>query len=255
MINLQDQCSLPIIFNTKEENFIFGEDIVYENKERIPLKSLIPGLLNKSLIYPVEVYEEYKNIRTVNDVRFAGSDLIYDILYLPEGLLGVEYIKSHIYYSPNGDSCGNASTIVEILHGSLTILLQRNINKAELEFQKGVEDGVVMFAEKGDKIIIPKGYYYTFINTGEEPVIFSRIYRNKGIVDYYSMQREQGLAYFCIRKNARCEFVKNPRYRVVPELREITPQNTFENRPLSYDIPIYTQLANSVNTFLDLLWC
>ena len=217
MIDLQSLCSLPITFNNQKEKLVFGDDLILESTEKIPLKSLIPSLLNKSLIYPVDVYEEYKNIRHVEHRESLKYEVHYDLMMIPEGLLGVEYIKSHIYFS--ADKCAENITacVVEVIHGTLTILLQKNLTCEVPSFYTEVDEGVLIEVKKGEKAIIPTGYYYTFINTTEQPIIFSIVYRNKSVVDYSKFRREQGLAYFCIRKNGRSEIVKNPRYRNIPE--------------------------------------
>lgn len=254
MLNLQDQCALPIMFDEKDERFIFGEDLLCDSSEKIPLRSLIPSLLNKSLVYPSDVYEEHRNIRYIHDDEKLREKIIYDMLYLPEGLLGVEYIKSHVYYSPNGESRGLVSTIIEVVAGTVTILLQKNLHKGELDFETKTEDMIVIMAETGEKIVLPKGYFYTFINTGEKPAIIARVYRNQGLIDYTVLRKEQGLAYFCIRKNARCEFVKNPRYREINEIRYVKAEHTLKSTNLIQEKALYNQVMSEVEEFVDLLW-
>ncbi|HEX9804143.1 MAG TPA: glucose-6-phosphate isomerase family protein [Candidatus Dojkabacteria bacterium] len=254
MRSLQDLSSLPIYFDEKDTILTIGEEVLLDERERISLKSLIPGLLNKALIYPVEVYEEHRNLRYAHDDEKIGRNITYDILFLPEGLLGIEYIKSHIYYSPNGNSPGITSTIIEVIMGSITIFLQKNATRGELDFETTVEDVIIIDAREGEKVVLPKGYFYTFINTSESPVIISRVYRNKGIADYVSLKKEQGLSYFCIRKNARREFVKNPKYIIKKELEEKTSESTLCDTCLTSDKPLYNQLVEQTNEFLDMLW-
>lgn len=253
MINLQDFSSLPLYFDTKADRMVLGDGIECGNCNTVPLKNLTPGLLNKSLIYPTEVYEEHQNVRHQDHCDFP-SDIDYDIIYLPEGFLGVEYIKSHIFYSPNGDSHGIASNIIEVFHGALTILMQRNTITDEPTFETDVSDGLVINVKQGQTAVLPKGYYYTFINTNESPVIFSRTHRNRAIIDYSLLRKEQGMAYYFIRKNAKCEIVKNPRYGNVPELRHMTPEETIQDFKFVHEKPIYSQLMQEMNMFLDMLW-
>lgn len=254
MINLQDVSALPIVFDDKDEKLVFGEDLLCESSEKISLKSLIPSLLNKSLVYPSDVYEEHRNMRMFYDEERVKLNVTYDLLYFPEGLLGVEFTKSHIYYSPNGSSPGTVSTIIEVLAGNITILLQKNLEKSDLDFETKTEDMIVIIAQTGEKVVLPKGYYYSFINAGEVPAIISRIYRNKGLIDYTEIKKEQGMAYFCIRKNARCEFVKNPRYREIRDIRNIRPHDTLEKTEVDMDRPLYSQVVGNVGIFVDMLW-
>jgi len=215
------------------------------------LQNLLPALLNKSLRYPEDVYEENEDLFTTQDEElFKKSLLHYDIIVLPAGLLGIEYIKTHIYYSPKSE--GKYSSVVECLMGILTVLIQKNKPKDEYDFDTAVEEGIMIKLRRGEKIAIPTGYYYTFINTKNSPVIFSRTYKNKGVVDYSILGNEQGLAYFAIRKNARTEIVFNPRYREIPKIKKFTPLH--EQFIVRYNSqPLYEEIKKEMNYFVDSL--
>mgnify|MGYP000685405739 CR=1 FL=1 len=252
MIDLIDLCSLPIYFNDKDSKIVFGDNVLHDLDNTIYLTNLRPALLNKSLVYPVEVYEESQNVRLSNHDGLIGDDLEYDLILLPEGLLGIEYIKSHIFYS-GADTAGQISCLVEVLLGKLCIILQKNGDFNNYTSELQVEQGLYVELEEGQKAVIQKGYYYTFINISSAPVIFARAYSQKGIADYSTL-RDKGMAYFCIRKNARAEIVKNPKYRNVPEITRISPMDTFEQYDsICQHQPLYNQIAASINMFLDLL--
>lgn len=254
MIDLQSLCSLPITFNNQKEKLVFGDELILESAQKVPLKSLIPSLLNKSLIYPVEVYEEYTNIRRVEHKDSLKYEVHYDLMMIPEGLLGVEYIKSHIYFSEDKCAKNITACVVEVIHGTLTVLLQRNVVNETPNFYTEVQEGILVEVRKGEKAIIPTGYFYTFINTTEQPVIFSILYRNKSVVDYSKFRKEQGLAYFCIRKNGRSEIVKNPRYRNIPEIKKMNAKDTLNSDFISDQTPLYSQMLDRVEMLLDMLW-
>lgn len=251
MIDLYGISSLPIQFDYQDTSFIFNDCITCGCRKKIELDHLTPTLLNKSLKYPEIVYAENENLYSTEDSQFFNeTGLHYDIVALPAGLLGIEYIKTHVYYSPEEE--GKYSSVVECLHGTLTVLIQKNKPKDEYEFQSEVEEGMMIKLRQGEKIAIPTGYYYTFINTRNLPAIFSRTYKNKGMVDYGMLANEQGLAYFAIRKNARTEVVYNPRYKTVPDIQKFTPTNE-KFRYRFTKRPIYEQIRKEINYFLDSL--
>jgi len=249
MIDLYSISSLPIQFDFSNSSFVFHECVNCRNRVRISLTNLIPALLNKSLRYPEVVYEENEDMYSSTDKSFFnGNPLHYDVVILPAGLLGIEYIKTHIYYSAPQE--GKTACFVECLYGILTVLIQKNEPKGELDFDTSVEEGIMIKLRRGEKISIPTGYYYTFINSKNTAVIFSKIYKNKGVIDYNSLSHEQGLGYFAIRKNARTEIVFNPRYRSVPQIKKYVPSD--DRFRLKYcSVPLYQAIKNELNYFME----
>ena len=224
MVTLLDNCNLTISLDTKNNTLLLSEDVVTKQPQTVSLESLLPTLLNKSLSYPQDVYNEYNSVYHHDDNYLAESEVNFDIIYLPAGLLGIEYIKSHIYYSPVLANAGSYTTIVEVLYGKLTIIMQKNRMPAdEFEFDTYVEKAYMIKVKQGEKCPIPKGYFFTFINTEDYPVIFVRINKLQTHADYNLLKREGGLAYYCIRKNAREEIVLNPRYRDTPKIMKVKP--------------------------------
>jgi oxalate decarboxylase/phosphoglucose isomerase-like protein (cupin superfamily) len=253
MIDLQTTSGLPLYFDEVNEKFRYGEGIVFQSLNKIPLSSMLPGLLNKSLKYPETVYLEHRDIRHEEDESvFSDAGFHFDVLMLPSGLMGVEFIRSHIFHSPKTENCGSVAEIVESLSGVLTVLLQRNEPKDEWSFETNVSEGLVVRLKAGEKFVVPKGYYYTFINTRVKPVVFSRFYADDCTCDYSQFKREQGLAYFAIRKNAKQEIVLNPRYRGIPEIKKVDPksmQYSVDVQSHLSEEPLYLQVKNQFKQF------
>jgi len=251
MIDLYSISSLPIQFDYQDSSFTFQDCMTCRKRTKIGLQHLVPALLNRTLRYPEIVYEENEDLYSNEDQElFSNSTLQYDIIILPAGLLGIEYIKTHIYYSPHKE--GKYGSFIECLHGILTILIQKNKPKDDLDFETEVDEGILIRLRRGEKIAIPSGYYYTFINSRNDPVIFSRLHRGKGIIDYSELMNEQGLGYYAIRKNARTELVFNPRYKYVPKIKKCVPTSDpfrvrFGKRAL------YEQIKKDVEYFIESL--
>ncbi len=251
MIDLHSISSLPIQYDPQKEVFVLNQGVICKKHQQVNLEGLIPALLNRTLRYPEVVYKEDEEIFLCDDSDiFAANPVKYELIVLPPGLLGIEFIKSHIYYSDPSD--GKHSCVVECQYGILTILIQKNKEKDEFDFDTSIKEGILIKLRKGEKVAIPTGYYYTFINTKDTAVIFSRIFKAKGIVNYDKLGREKGLGYFAIRKNARAEVVFNPRYKNVPRLSKKLP--SCEEYKTEYnDMPLYQAVKKHIDYFIDIL--
>jgi oxalate decarboxylase/phosphoglucose isomerase-like protein (cupin superfamily) len=173
------------------------------------------------------------------------------MVVLPTGLLGVEFTKSHIY--GGGNQSKDINCIIEVVKGGATILLQKNKPPEEYEIETTIRDFIVAKVKSGEKFPIPSGFQYSFINTRNYPLVLSRIYKYDGRIDYRTLRREQGLGYYVIRKNARQEYVKNPRYRETPKLRTVKPETYARKYKVSSTKPLYMQLVENPTRFKDLL--
>jgi len=246
MLNFLDLCSLDIHYDLESNAILCGEHVKYLQFQKIQLKNLTPTLLNKALTYPEEVYEEYNGIFHEGDQILAEGKLSYDLIHIPVGLLGIEYIKTHIYYSPSGSEADQISSIVEVQYGTLTIILQKNYPMAELDFGARVEQAYMAHINQGEKFIIPEGFYYTFVNTGESTVIFTRAYKKYNLADYNLIKKERGLAYYCIRKNGRQEIVLNPFYRNSPAIKVIGCQQCLIQTNLDTKCSLYNLIKSQL---------
>jgi hypothetical protein len=255
MVSLQDTCCLDISFDPASNKLVYGQQVAPGATRKILLRNLIPALLNKSLHYPEVVYEEHVQVFNDGDQDLAESGLSFDLLFIPAGLLGVEFIKSHIYYTPGSkDDPKKFSTVIEVHLGILTVIMQKNNPKDEFDVHTSVAEGLIVKLKRGEKLAIPQGYFYNFINTEEEPVVFVRIHKADDIVDYTLLRRERGLAYYCIRKNARQEIVLNPVYRSVPHIRTLKANSYVSDAGLDPLVSLYTQLRKTTDLFLEMLW-
>lgn len=216
MQSLQAICGLPLTYNEENGQLYLDNDVYCEGVKEVKLSELVPTLLNKSLRYPESVYQYHQRVmrRLDFETKKWEDNLRYDIFVLPSGLLGIEYIKTHVYYT---DMVANRyACIVEVQYGELTIVMQKNMPKGDLDFDTHVEAASVITAKAGEKLAVPTGYLFTFVNVGLTSVVFTVLRIKEQIYDYRKLNREQGMAYFLIAKNAKAEVVTNPRYRTAP---------------------------------------
>ncbi len=244
MIDLSEISGLPIFFDEENQTITTSPEARFCSSCHISLKDLNPILLNKSLRYPEMVYREYKSL---SNGKTYNQNFSYDVLVLPSGLLGIEYIKTHVYYSEEKE--GIYDCMVEVLSGNLTVLMQKNAPKEdEFQFDTYVDEVIVFTLKRGERLTIPTGYYYTFFNTTIAPAVFAKVAtHNHYPTDYAPFVRYKGLAYFLISKNAKVEIVANPRYklkckvkmynckRVVQEEQPYIHRKLVENKDPIYD--------------------
>jgi len=233
-------CGLPIKFDEEKGRFYFDEELTYEGEFTVALSEIIPILLNRSLKYPEIVYKYNKNIYT-KSVGNITPNISYDLMYIPFGLLGIEYVKTHVYFSnlvKNKFDC-----IIEVLHGELTVVMQKNkLKENDYEYDTQVDELTVVRLGKGNKLAIPTGFFYTFVNTGIGSLVLSKLSSpNWKPIDYSMLRKEKGLACYIISKNAKVETVANPKYKI-EGIVEAIPYKKFLQL-LSTDSALYDELS------------
>jgi oxalate decarboxylase/phosphoglucose isomerase-like protein (cupin superfamily) len=251
MPTMLHNCSLDIDFDTKNKTIKYGNGVQFANKNKVELQQLSPVLLNRYITYPKTIYEEHIKVCEESDMIFYNNNISHDIFCIPSGLLGIEYIKTHIYYSDYNHN--TISSVIEVYRGSITVIMQKSSLSINYSHNNIVEEIHIVTLEIGDKLVIPSGYYYTFINTGERTAIFSRVYKNNQVADYTLLKKERGLAYYCIRKNAKCEVVKNPSYRNTPSILSNKENFNLNKYNLDQDLSLYIQLNDNLLQFETLL--
>jgi oxalate decarboxylase/phosphoglucose isomerase-like protein (cupin superfamily) len=251
MLNLIDNCSLDIHYDLETDALLYGEEVKYDQRQKVTLRQLTPVLLNKSLTYPEYVYEEYNGVFLEKDKIEHPSKLSYDLFHLPPGLLGIEYVKTHIYISPTESEPDSISSIVEVLYGQLTIILQKNLDKIFGEPFPKIKEAYLIRLKQGERFVIPEGFYYNFVNTSDLPVIFSRAYRKYNIADYERIKKERGLGYYCIRKNGREEIVQNPFFRNSPPIQEADCEFCLVNHTLDTKMSLYDLIKKQLKILVN----
>jgi len=214
MIDLTEIAGFQLLLDPLKNKLVYNicGSTSFQQDEIVSLQDLFPILLNKNIQYPQKVYRKYKNVSSIVFEKYKG---FLDLYLIPYGLLGIEFIKSHIYYAEPTNAV--YESLIQCYYGNLILLMQKhNPNTDHAHFiSTKVEDVKIVDCSAGDSVFIPSGYFYTFINKGADPVVFSRYSLNQtNQVDYSILKKEKGMAFFIISKNAKVERVSNPKYRV-----------------------------------------
>lgn len=220
----------------------------------VKLQDINPVLLNKALRYPEYVYSHHNRLVPNMENCSWPDNCGFDLIAIPVGLLGIEYVKTHVFYAE--PERGRVACVVQVFNGNLTVLLQRNKPKKDIfDIDTHVDQMFLVKVKASEKLAIPTGYMYTFINTSSSSVVFSRVIGNEHILDYAKIRRENGLAYYVIAKNARTEMVANPRYRTLAPVKKISlaDLNTDCEYIPNSEIGLYDEVCTESGKF-NCLW-
>lgn len=141
------------------------------------------------------------------------------------GTVGGEYIKAYGHYH-----IGDISETYHILRGEGILMLQRREDGKDDE----IATAIAVYAKAGDSLPIPTGIGHLMVNTGktwlatadDSPVNFAEKdpVSLPGHADYETVRKMKGFAYFVVEKDGKPTFVKNPTYKSVPEVKEMTAE-------------------------------
>jgi oxalate decarboxylase/phosphoglucose isomerase-like protein (cupin superfamily) len=242
------------MYDNRKDKLIPSLDVVIGNTETIPLDDVRATLLNKTIRYPDYVYIEYRRMFSKNDEKkFNENNLKHNLLIIPPNLLGIEFAKTHCYTSPHKEE-SHMACILECVYGVMTVVLQARKPRVIAEDPAEVFEVGILKAKRGEKVVIPSGYDFTIVNTRSQVSVISKIFMCDYRLDYRTIQKEQGLAYYVIRKNARQENVINPKYRFVPKLnKKVKPADLMKKYKIDQKTSLYQQALKNPKKFTSLL--
>ena len=114
-IDLRSASGLPIVF--LDDELVF-KDAGCKEKMVVGIDDIREQLLNKELDCPEVFYTKYKEVDT-KDNLFKSKKIKVNIYTMLANLAGIEFVKTRT------TRCKKYPRIIEILHGSATILMQK----------------------------------------------------------------------------------------------------------------------------------
>ena len=155
-----------------------------------------------------ELYFMYRKIKNENG-------LINNITVTPAKILGSEFAKTkgHVHI-------GNFQEIYTVLEGQAIYLMQKGDGNK-------IEDVYAVKAERGESVIIPKGYGHITINPSKTETLKTGDWTSENCKSDYSLfENMQGACYYYAEQcpassKGSCEamWIKNENYKSVPPLR------------------------------------
>ncbi len=164
----------------------------------------------------------------VHYYMIRGGTAKTNITVWETGKIDGEYIKTYGHYH-----VGNLPEIYHVLQGEGMILLQeREIGADGQPIDDEIKSFKAVKVKTGDKVHIPKETGHLAVNIGrvwfvtsdDSPVNFEASEKDRdpislpGHADYEPFKKLRGAAYYIVEKNGKPEFIRNPRYKKVPEV-------------------------------------
>ena len=152
---------------------------------------------------------------------------------LESGNVGGEYIKTYGHYHD-----GNVREMYEIVGGEGIVLLQqRKIDSNSVPIDDEIETFIAIKVKPGDCVHMPPEFGHIIVNIGKMwlVTIDNTHIRSDGDaqlpghVDYESVTRMHGFAYYIVDDCGTPKLVKNVNYKIVPEPQWLTVLE-WENR-------------------------
>jgi glucose-6-phosphate isomerase len=152
--------------------------------------------------------------RTREDRDWLSTHALrYDVTRIPPLTLCGEYVKTKGHYHPLNPYGVGYPEVYEVLSGEAHYLLQ----------DRDIGDVVLIFAQEGEKVIIPPGYGHVTINASSRTLLMANLVSTRFSSDYSVYEERHGAAYYMMLGE---EMVKNPHYPSVPPLRTRRPSHS-----------------------------
>lgn len=140
------------------------------------------------------------------------------------GTVGGEYIKTYGHYH-----IGQLDETYWIVNGEGIVLLQeREVDSLGKPINDKIKSFQAIVVKAGDKVFIPSGIGHLIVNTGrtwlvtidDSPVNFNEVdpVSLPGHADYGPIKELHGFAYYVVEENSQPKLIKNPYYKIVPEV-------------------------------------
>jgi glucose-6-phosphate isomerase len=171
------------------------------------LKEMKDVLMNKdTALHPeTELYYMYRNV-------YSNSSLRYDIVFMPQRIVGMEYNKTYGHYHSAAEKGLSYPEVYQVLIGSGIFILQKKNSDESV-------DVVTVAAKNGDVLLIPPNYGHVSINAGDKALLLANIVSNKCESLYSEYKENHGAAFYYTKDG----FVHNTKYKV----------NRFERKTIS----------------------
>lgn len=229
-IDLKKTSGFPL---TYDGSSLLSDVISFKKEIEVSVNKIRPQLLNRELTCPDIFYSKY--IKLDHDGIYKSKNLRINFYLIKPNLAGIEYVKTKATLN------ATHPTILEVVHGGGLVIVQ------EYSSSRG-GDVMISRVKKLQKVIVPKGYSAVIVNTRQFPLIVSEVMHVDAKQEYV-LDDMTGMAYYVIRKNAKQEIVRNPKYRLVNEHRKINWDNVYQEKHITIKTPIVKQILRKYDRF------
>ena len=233
IIQLKTINGIKVQCTDTESRILCQDDIItYKILDR-SLHEMKNVILNSKLLYPNLFYTEYCHIyKKLHEDIFKENNIRHDITIMSGNYVGIEFMKTYgHYYDLLNSNYYSAPEIIEILHGTAFILLQKpKIISRKFALGQNIEDisdfssitnVYIIKLNKGNALLIPPNYGRTIINQKSTALVYTTLKSVKARPLYQHILKYKGAAYYIIKKNAKQVFVQNPNYKINAKIKQV----------------------------------
>jgi len=247
LVDLKDISGLSLRLDSKNNRLVFGKDIGKVSPTVKYAKDLESVLMEGLQDDNREVYYAYRGICLRKDEALLQNyQLRYDIIVMPPGTLVREYVKTKGH--EHEKIPGTEHTYPEVylvLYGKINYLLQHRKRDDELGI---IDEVLVIEAAAGDKVLIPPDYAHFSVNANNETAVIANLVGTNFVSLYENIEKLQGAAYYLIKDNKKNSFVRNRRYRKVPDIHYLKLED-YPDFGILKDAPAYSMMVKEPETF------
>ncbi|VVC00870.1 Glucose-6-phosphate isomerase [uncultured archaeon] len=190
-----------------------GKTLSFEGKKFDPsartFSQMRPVLLypekESSLAPDAPLYYMYREVKRFSNLRYDMTRI------LPANISG-EHNKTFGHIHPVSKKGAAWSEVYEVLEGKAHFILQKVSTL-------GVQDAILLTAEKGDCLLIPPGYGHVTINPGRKDLLLANLVSDDFSADYSPYLHHHGACYYELTDG---KLVRNKSYGNGYEIRKST---------------------------------
>ena len=227
-IDLKKSAGFDLVY---DQGSLISQDLTVKRSKMFSIDDIREQLLNRELSYPEHCYTKFYSLD--HEGVFEEKGFKVNICVIPQNLAGIEFIKTRALRA-------DTPRIMEVLSGGGTIIVQNYI--------KGENDVIVSKVKRDQKILIPKGYAVSLINTRQSSFIISEVIPMDAKLTPV-LDEMNGMAYYVIRKNAKQEVVRNPLYKDVVSYRKVVWEKIVQNYGITLKTPLIKQILRKHEKF------
>jgi glucose-6-phosphate isomerase len=241
---LEQFCGLGIELDIQEVKLNFDKAINFSSPAVRTLEQMKEVLKDKGITEPQELYYMYRDVHRISDKPLLHkNNLRYDVTVIKPDHLASELMKTAGHYHP-----GSFGELYEVVNGRGFCLLQRrNVSDDRI-----IEEVILVEAKAGQKIVIPPGFGHILVNPGPEILVTSNWVSSKFSSEYQLYKKAGGAAFFLVADKGKLEFIRNPYFTKLPDIKFKKPTSQISKFGLREDRPIYP-IINTEAKKLDFL--
>ena len=237
--DLVKSSGLEIKLDAAKPGLVFGKGLNFSKPGVRTLDAMREVLLDKDVKEPQELYYMYRDVyRTADKELLEKNKLRYDVTVIKPDFLGRELMKTAGHYHP-----GSYGELYEVLFGHCFCMLQR----PKPNDHQVIEEVILVEAAAGEKIVIPPGFGHILINLGPDHLVTSNWVSSLFSSEYDLYKQAGGAAYFVIKAAGKLEFMRNPYFKRLPEIKLLKPAAIIDKFGLAKGKPIYPIITENAD--------